>query len=60
MTKQNGEIVVNSKVFDIRNLISAVSNTPTKITPCAKSSLLRRGLKQRLRDYPGYEVGCFA
>ena len=34
--KRNGEIAMNSKVLDIRNLTSAVSNTPTKMTPCAR------------------------
>ena len=34
--KQNGEIAMNSKVFDILNLTSTVSNTPTKTTPCAR------------------------
>ena len=31
--------------------------TPLQKQPLCQGSHLRQGLKQRLRDYPGYEVG---
>ena len=45
--KQNGEMTMKTDAFGLRNVLSASANTPS-------SSLLTRGLTQRLRDYIRY------
>ena len=37
---------------------SKLTNQVGSIHPLCQGSLLRPGLKQRLRDYPGCEVAC--
>ena len=49
-------IIRNHSLTAIRNFMAIKSNSPSKTTPLYQGSLLRRGLKQRLKDFPGYEV----
>ena len=34
--KQNGEMTIKSDAFGPRNVLSAIENIPTKMTPCAR------------------------
>ena len=46
----------NHTLTAIQNFMGDKIKFSLKNDPCTQDSLLRRGPKQRLRDYPGYEV----